>query len=270
MKSSTSSGGSPPDVAVHVEKENGIPLSPEAHARFRAALGRITWMSQTRQDLRAYVSILGCQQSCPTNNTEQGLRCLLRFLQSDMCVAVRLPVDKDIHGVMFQNEFFEDEIHLMRYSDASHAPLRTTKRRGISGGVLTVCGSTIRTLSRHQQSISLSSMESELFAIQTVAQEMSSLGKVCARALRSFRETTKQELPGVFFTDSESALKLLRNMDVPKRSRHLEIRIEWLKGRVAEKVLVLAFRKGVANPSDMLTKVSGKFPIWCSSGVTWV
>ena len=257
LKSSTSSGGSPPDVAVHVEKENGIPLSPEAHARFRAALGRIAWLSQTRQDLRAYVSILACQQSCPTNHTEQGMRCLLRFLQSDMCVAVRLPVDKDVHGVMFQNEFFEDEVHLLCYSDASHAPLRTTKRRGISGGVLTVCGSTIRTLSRHQQSISLSSMESELFAIQTVAQEMSSLGKVCARALRSFRETTKQELPGVLFTDSESALKLLRNMDVPKRSRHLEIRIEWLKGRVAEKVLVLAFRKGVANPSDMLTKCLG-------------
>ena len=148
-------------------------------------------------------------------------------------------------------------MHLLCYSDASHAPLRTTKRRGISGGVLTVDGSTIRTLSRHQQSISLSSMESELFAIQTVAQEMSSLGKICARALRSFQETAKQELPGVLYTDSESALKLLRNMDVPKRSRHLEIRIEWLKGRVAEKALVLAFRKGVANPSDMLTKCLG-------------
>ena len=62
---------------------------------------------------------------------------------------------------------------------------------------------------------------------------------------------------GVLYTDSESALKLLRNMDVPKRSRHLEIRIEWLKGRVAEKALVLAFRKGVANPSDILTKCLG-------------
>ena len=257
LKPSMSSGGSPPDVAVHVEKENGIPLSPEAHTRFRAALGRVAWLSQTRQDLRAYVSILACQQSCPTNHTEQGMRCLLRFLKSDMCVAVRLPVDRDIHGVMFQDEFFKDEVHLLCYSDASHAPLRTTKRRGISGGVLTVDGSTIRTLSRHQQSISLSSMESELFAIQTVAQEMSSLGKICARALRSFQETTKQELPGVLYTDSESALKLLRNMDVPKRSRHLEIRIEWLKGRVAEKALVLAFRKGVANPSDMLTKCLG-------------
>ena len=39
---------------------------------------------------------------------------------------------------------------------------------------------------------------------------MVSLGKVCARMLRSFGETEKEEIPGVFFTDSESALKLSR------------------------------------------------------------
>ena len=90
--------------------------------------------------------------------------------------------------------------------------------------------------------------------------EMSSLGKVCARVLRSFGETTqvtKTEIPGVLFTDSESSLKLLKNMDMPKRSRHLEIRIEWLKGRVAEKKLVLEFQRGQTNPSDMLSKCLG-------------
>ena len=59
-------------------------------------------------------------------------------------------------------------------------------------------------------------------------------------------------------------------MDVPKRSRHLEIRIEWLKGRVAEKVLVLAFRKGVVNPSDMLTKCLGSSQFGVHRESTWV
>ena len=75
--------------------------------------------------------------------------------------------------------------------------------------------------------------------------------------LRSFQETNLREVPGVLFSDSESALKLLRNMDVPRRSRHLEIRIEWLKGRVEEQKLVLEFRRGVSNPSDLLTKCLG-------------
>ena len=118
-------------------------------------------------------------------------------------------------------------------------------------------GFVVKTLSRHQQMISLSSMESELFALQHVAQEMSSLGRLVARILRSFQETNLQEVPGVLFSDSESALKLLRNMDVPRRSRHLEIRIEWPKGRVEEQKLVLEFRRGTSNPSDLLTKCLG-------------
>ena len=56
-----------------------------------------------------------------------------------------------------------------------------------------------------------------MFALQHVAQEMSSLGRIVARVLRSFGETSLQEIPGVLFSDSESSLKLLRNMDVPRR-----------------------------------------------------
>ena len=118
LKLSSSSRGAPPDVAIHVEKENGIPLSPEAQSLFRSALGRVAWLSQTRRDLRAYVSILACQQSCPTNRTEQGLRSLLRFLQSDILVTVRLPVETDM---VFQQMYFKDETHLVCYSDAPHA-----------------------------------------------------------------------------------------------------------------------------------------------------
>ena len=245
---------SPPDVSVHVEKEGGLPLSPEAYSRFRSALGKVAWMTQTRQDLRAYVSILATQQATPTNHTEQGLRSLLRYLQNDMGVIVRLPASSQ---VLLQSKYFPDRRHLVCFSDASHAPLRTTKRRGISGGVLAVDGFVVKTLCRHQQLVSLSSMESELFALQSVAQEMTSLGKFLARVYRSFNEEETQEIPGVLFSDSESSLKLLRNMDTPKRSRHLEIRVEWLKARVADGQLILAFRKGVENPSDLLTKCLG-------------
>ena len=156
---------SPPDVAVHVEKEGGAPLSPEAYARFRSTLGKIAWMTQTRQDLRTYVSVLATQQATPTNHTEQGLRALLRYLQNDMGVVVRLPV-------VVQAKYFPGQRHMICFSDASHAPLRTTKRRGVTGGVLAVDGFVVKTLCRHQQMVSLSSMESELFALQAVAQEM--------------------------------------------------------------------------------------------------
>ena len=111
-----------------------------------------------------------------------------------------------------------DGPHLVAFSDASHAPLKSTGRRGISGGVISYGGALIKTLSRHQ-TVSLSSMEAELFALQAVAQELSSMGKIVARILGSFKEIDAgQTIPGVLYSDSESALKLLRNLDLPRKS----------------------------------------------------
>ena len=89
-----------------MEKEGGIPLTPEAFSRFRSALGQVGWLTQTRQDLRAYI----CQQSSPTNHTEAGLRSLLRYLQNDMLAAVRLPVENE---VVAQSLHFLDEPHMV-------------------------------------------------------------------------------------------------------------------------------------------------------------
>ena len=83
------------------------------------------------------------------------------------------------------------------------------------------------------------------------------MGKFLARVFRTFGEQGSDEVPGVLYSDSESSLKLLRNRDTPKRSRHLEIRIEWMKARISSGQLVLAFRKGKQNPSDLLTKCLG-------------
>ena len=102
--------------------------------------------------LRAYISTLACQRSSPTNHTEAGLRALLHFLMEDRNVAARLPANE---SALKPGDQFDGQVHLVCYSDASHAPLRVTKRRGISGRVLSVFGSVVKTLSRHQQMISL-------------------------------------------------------------------------------------------------------------------
>jgi len=64
----------------------------------------------------------------------------------------------------------------------------------------------------------------------------------------------QHEIPSLLMTDSESSLKLLRNLDTPRRSRHLEIKLDWLKQQVNLNKLQISFRNGVDNPSDLLTK----------------
>ena len=241
----------PPDLTAILDREEGkdSPLSADAHAKLRSGLGKIAWLSQSRQDIRAFVSLIATQQSSPTSRTEDALRALLKFMKGDMKVVLRIP--NECEALM--SDAFEIP-HVVAFSDASHAPMKSTgSRRGVTGGVLTYGCCCIKTLSRHQQLVSLSSMESELHALQNVAQEMSALQKVVGRILYTFQEVKVKEVPGVLYSDSESALKLLRNLDVPRKSRHLEIRIEWIKERVSLGQLSLIFRKGVDNPSDLLT-----------------
>jgi hypothetical protein len=58
-------------------------------------------------------------------------------------------------------------------------------------------------------------MESELYALQSVSQEMVSMGKMLGRILFSFKELESSEIPGVLRTDSESSIKLLKGLDLP-------------------------------------------------------
>ena len=56
-------------------------------------------------------------------------------------------------------------------------------------------------------------------------------------------------------TDSASARHLLDATDVPRRSRHTEVRIYWVREQVESQRVVIVWVKGSENPSDMMTKV---------------
>lgn len=275
------SSSSPPDITPVLEgtgtgNEAQSRLAPtelteEGYIRFRSALGKVAWLTQTRQDLRAWVGYLATQQARPTNKTEHALRMILRYLKQDMEVCIRLPSESDglicperevpVSGPLPRAgwDMAPDSgpLPMICYSDASHAPMKSTGRRGVTGGVLSWGGCLLKTLSRHQGLVSLSSMEAELYALQATAQEMVPLGKLIARVLRSFKEYDGNEISGILYTDSESAIKLIKGMDIPRKSRHLEIRLSWIKERIQLKQLILNYCRGTENPSDMLTKCLG-------------
>lgn len=181
LKSGSRSGAAP-DLSA-LEKE-GEPLSAEAYSKFRSALGKIAWLSQTKQkqDLRIYVALLSTQQAAPTSSTESALRTLLRFLMTDMDVRQTVPSGAEEFGYRSLSQ-----PRIVAYTDASHAPFRATKRKSISGGCLSFLGSTIKTYARHQQSVSLSACESEMTGIQAMCQESLVLSKITSRILKTFK-----------------------------------------------------------------------------------
>ena len=235
-----------PDLKNHIEQTvTDQPLSAEAHSRYRRVLGRLAWLAQTRQDLLLHCSLLASGQASPKQGHEKALRALLPYLKADMNVAqaFRAGDDPDDFGESF--EVLSGK--LVVYSDAAFAPMRALQRRSISGCVIMYCGCLIKAFARHQASVTLSSCEAELAAIQGAVQEAIGIQ-------RTLRFVVKRDLMIELRTDSMSGKQLLEASDVQRRSRHIEIRIEWLRDLMNSGQLSLTFVPGAVNPADMLTK----------------
>ena len=224
----TKSSQAVPDVAAHIEKTVSdanaqIPLSPDAYSRFRRALGKLLRRSQVRHDVKIYLSLIGSQQAAPMAGTESAIRALLRYLHGDMNTFRAIPSEQYLEHCC---DYWEEVGVLHAFSDASHAPYRFNGRRSIACGAIFVEGSLIKTVAKQQQSVALSSCEAELYALQSVSQEAIALASFCMRVYHGLQEAYDDE------SDSESALTLIAGKDVPKKSRHIEIRLRWLRGKI--------------------------------------
>ena len=247
-----------PDVAAHLEKTlddklGSQPLSPEAYARFRRTLGKLLWLAQSRHDLKVWLSLIGTQQSAPKHGTEMALHAVLRFLYADKNVHLILP-SPEYDSLAFPERSRMNQF-LHSFADASFAPYRFNSRRGISGGVVFCEGGLVRSFARQQQALSLSSCEAELYALQMVTQESVALTKFCHRVLFSLGEISEPECVEVMLeSDSSSALQLIQALDLPKRSRHIEIRLLWIRNQVESGKVRIRHRPGLENVADLFAK----------------
>ena len=254
----TSSTASAPDLGAHLERATqpgaaSLPLTEEAYTRFRKVLGKLLWWTQTRQDFKFYLSLLATQQAKPMQCTESALRALLRFLRSDTNTVLKIPADTPLLELGPGSQSV-----VQAFSDASHAPYRCTGRKGVTGGVILHDNGLIKCISKQQQCVALSSCESEVYGIQAVAQESVAFARLVFRVAFSFGEVEEQEPIVVLLeSDSQAGLDLLKGQDLPRKSRHIEIRLELLKQKVRDKEMVLKFRPGSLNVGDLMTKCLG-------------
>lgn len=242
-----------PDIASFLEKDDEQSkkrLSQEGYHKFRKALGKLLWLSQTRCDLKLYLSLIGSLQAQPTCAADNALKALLRFLYNDRHLLLRLPSASE--DLTRDSEFLVNRLRI--WSDASHAPYRFNKRNGISGEVIAYRNAVVRTVAKQQQATSLSSCEAELYAIQLAAQDSVGLAKFMQRFLFGIGEIDEFAPVDLWLeSDSMSAIQLLHGVDIPRRSRHVEIRILWLKSKLDDGSLKLSHRYGEGNCADLFT-----------------
>jgi hypothetical protein len=64
-----------------------------------------------------------------------------------------------------------------------------------------------------------------------------------------------QQLPPLLFVDNECAIGLATSSVRPKKSKSIDMRLDWMKERASQKFFRLIFLPGLINPADFFTKL---------------
>ena len=134
------------------------------------------------------------------------MRAVLRYLKTVVHYFQVFPRQRRSHMV------------LRAYVDASWGSERSVERRSISGGCLMLGKACIKTGARLQQSVALSSAESELYALVEGSRE--ALGARCAVGHILGHEG---EIVPHIYCDSEAAVNISK-MEGLRKLRHIDIR----------------------------------------------
>ena len=130
------------------------------------------------------------------------------------------------------------------YTDSDWAGCRKTAK-STSGGIVTIGSHVIKSYSRQQKVIALSSAEAELYAMVAASAE--------TLAVIAYATDLGMSISGEVYADSSAALGITQRIGIGK-VRHLRTQGLWaqetrISGRLAyHKVL------GTKNPADVLTK----------------
>ena len=120
------------------------------------------------------------------------------------------------------------------YTDANWASCETT-RKSATGFVLCFFGAAVHYGSRTQATIALSSAESELYAMGTVAQESLYISNFIKEAIE-VRTNIR------IHTDSSAAKSIATRQGASKKAKHIELRRPFAQQLVKSKILLYLFQ----------------------------
>lgn len=225
--------------------EHGAPLTADQLAEYPSLVGALNYLACcTRPDIAQAVSVLSQFLKCPAHDHySAAMRALAYAVNTcDLSLVFRAgPASARLVG----------------FSDADFAGDPTT-RRSRTGTAVLLAGAAVSWASKLQATVALSTTEAEYQAISASARDV-----LWARKLlpdlgggRFGDGGTDDPFSGpvTIYTDSETALALVRNPMTTQRSKHIDVVHHFARERVATGQLVFAYVRSANNAADCLTK----------------
>jgi hypothetical protein len=208
---------------------------------FQSALGSLMYtMTQTRPDLGYPVSKLARYSHNPGEIHWKAIRHVFKYLSGTRNL-----------GITYRHTE-SDRLDFHGYSDSDHGSCLDT-RQSTSGYVFFMAGGLVSWKSARQHSITLSSTESEYYALTNAAKEASWLRLL----LSDLGYSQSDIIPTLLYGDNIPSLQLAENPEHHQRSKHIDIQWHFIRNEVRDKKVTLSHVGTELMAADGLTKILG-------------
>jgi Reverse transcriptase (RNA-dependent DNA polymerase)/gag-polypeptide of LTR copia-type/Zinc knuckle len=200
---------------------------------YRAAVGSLMYLATgTRPDLAHAMSIVSQKLDNATVEDWNKVKRILKYLNG----TVEL-------GILYQHNGAKT---IEAFSDADYAQDVET-RRSTSGTVCKFADGAITWLSQKQKCVALSTTEAEIIAANEAAKDVIWLKRLFYDLMRY------SDIP-VLKCDNTGAVKLTRNPEFHKRTKHIDTRYFWVRERQLDGDLKVEHIAGEDQVADIMTK----------------
>lgn len=239
FKMSECNAVSTPSDPHHSMAEIGEPSSNEVKAfPYREAVGSLMYLATaTRPDIAFAVNNASRHLQDPRSCHWTAVKRIFKYVKGTISF-----------GIIFKSKL---PISLSIFSDADYAGDLDT-RRSTTGYVLLVGSGPISWCSQRQPTVALSTTESEYIAASQTVKELIWVNLLLHELVPKKRDTPQ------LFIDNQSAIKLIKNPEFHKRTKHIDIKYHFIREQFEKHVFEPCYVHTNDQVADILTKPLAK------------
>lgn len=205
----------------------------QANYPYRELIGSLLFLTATRPDISYSVGLISRYMERPTKIHVNAAKRVLKYLKGTQNF-----------GILYQSGGPQ---RFTGYSDADYAGDIDT-RKSTSGYAFILGNGIISWCSERQQSVSLSTTESEYVAASNAIKELIWLKRLINELVAGQYKSVE------FYLDNQSAIRLIKNPEFHKRSKHIDVRYHFIREKFNEKLFNLHYVETKEQLADIFTK----------------
>ena len=201
---------------------------------YQAVVGSMMYANgTTRPDISFATNQLSRQNANPGKEHLTYGKRVLKYLLDTKC-----------HGLLFQRQ---DVLKLEGHVDSEYAG-DTEDRRSVTGWLVSLNGTPVMWNTKKHPIVTTSSTEAEYVGYTIIAKSVAWI-----RNVLDFMGFTQRE-PTIVWVDNQGAIKIAENPKQHGRTKHIDVRYHYIREKILDKTITLAYLSTDQMIADMLTK----------------